>query len=80
VLLLLLLSLEIAMYSILNHAKVIDLMMMVLRIAEAMIVSEHKQKKSIKSYSKTLLGKPFGGFGKRGEQSERDIIHIVIQY
>jgi uncharacterized membrane-anchored protein YitT (DUF2179 family) len=74
------------MYSILTFivtAKVIDLMIDGFEdYVGLMIVSEQTKKinkKLLKNVGAgTTLYKGSGGFGKRGEQSERDIIHIVI--
>ncbi len=81
-----LLSLEVAMYSILTFivtAKVIDLMIEGFEdYVGLMIVS--KKSKEINSKlievvgTGTTLYKGSGGFGKRGEQNENDIIHTVI--
>jgi uncharacterized membrane-anchored protein YitT (DUF2179 family) len=81
-----LLSIEIAMYSILTFivtAKVIDLMIEGFEdYVGLMIVSE--KVKSINSElireigAGTTLYQGTGGFGKRGAQAEKDIIHTVI--
>ncbi|GAB5399898.1 MAG: YitT family protein [Aureisphaera sp.] len=82
----LLLSLEVAMYSILTFivtAKVIDLMIEGFEdYVGLMIVSEkveviNKELIAIVGTGTTLY-KGSGGFGKRGTQSDKDIIHTVI--
>ncbi len=81
-----LLSLEIAMYSILTFivtAKVIDLMIEGFEdYVGLMIVSEktiiiNKELISVVGTGTTLY-QGSGGFGKRGAQSKKDIIHTVI--
>jgi len=82
----LLLSIEVAMYSILTFivtAKVIDLMIEGLEdYVGLMIVSKHINKidsELIKIIGTgTTLYQGSGGFGKRGIQSSSDIIHTVI--
>ncbi|WP_298512185.1 YitT family protein [uncultured Kordia sp.] len=82
----LLLSVEIAMYSILTFlvtGKVIDLMIEGFEdYVGLMIVSEHSQEIDEKLISivgaGTTLYKGARGYGKRGAQAEKDIIHTVI--
>lgn len=82
----LLLSIEIAMYSILTFivtAKVIDLMIEGFEDhVGLMIVSEKINEINIELIkvigTGTTLYKGSGGFGKRGAQSTKDIIHTVI--
>ena len=81
-----LLSLEIAMYSILTFivtAKIIDLMIEGFEdYVGLMIVSEKTEEINIELIrvvgTGTTLYKGSGGFGKRGMQTEKDIIHTVI--
>jgi uncharacterized membrane-anchored protein YitT (DUF2179 family) len=81
-----LLSREVAMYSILTFiitAKVIDLMIEGFEdYVGLMIISEHTNtinKKLIKVIGAgTTLYQGSGGFGKRGVQPKKDIIHTVI--
>jgi len=81
----LLLSLEVAMYSILTFivtAKVIDLMIEGFEdYIGLMIVSEKTNeinKKLISVGTGTTLYKGSGGFGKRGTKPQQDIIHTVV--
>jgi len=81
-----LLSLEIAMYSILTFivtAKVIDLMIegfedyVGLMIVSEKIVEINKELISVVGTGTTLY-QGSGGYGKRGAQTKKDIIHTVI--
>ena len=82
----LLLSIEVAMYSILTFivtAKVIDLMIEGFEDHVGLMIVSEKineiDKKLIKVIGTgTTLYKGSGGYGKRGAQSSKDIIHTVI--
>lgn len=81
-----LLSLEVAMYSILTFivtAKVIDLMIEGFEdYVGLMIVSDKTEEINLELIrlvgTGTTLYKGSGGYGKRGTQTEKDIIHTVI--
>ncbi|WP_046757097.1 YitT family protein [Kordia jejudonensis] len=80
------LSVEIAMYSILTFlvtAKIIDLMIEGFEdFVGLMIVSEHSTEIELELIKQvgtgTTLYKGARGYGKRGAQSDKDIIHTVI--
>ena len=81
-----LLSIEIAMYSILTFivtAKVIDLMIEGFEDYVGLMIVSEKTDEINKALIKTIgtgttVYKASGGFGKRGAQSEKEIIHSVI--